>query len=236
MDNFDPEKYRVLVVDDSPQILRAVQNSLNIEGFIVATASSGEMALTWISKNGLPHLALIDITMPGMDGLELCESLHTFSDLPIIMLTAVDEQDTIVHALDKYAEDYITKPFHKGELVARVRRVLRRIGDFAYTLEPVVKVDTNLAVNFPGCEIILEGKSVSLTTSETKLLYILMRAGDHPVTTQFLLQRLWPLERADENRLRVYIHRLRSKLKLNDNKHKYVKSKRGVGYIFQPYH
>ncbi|MCA9973279.1 MAG: response regulator transcription factor [Anaerolineales bacterium] len=228
-----PRSYRILVVDDSPIILHVVQTALEEAGFEIVTAASGERALEHIERFGLPHLAIVDINMPpGMDGFEFCEAVHTYSDLPIIMLTAVDEEQTIVQAIEQYAEDYITKPFNVSELVARVRRVLRRLGDFAYTLESVTRVDDRLQVDFPGKKIILDSEPITLTPTEAKLLYILMRNAGRTVTSEFILQRLWPLEVAQEDRLRVYVHRLRRKLESKKNSARYVVSKRGVGYSF----
>lgn len=231
--NDAPSLYRILVVDDSPIILRVVETALEDAGFEIVTATSGENALAHIERNGLPHLAIVDINMPpGMDGFEFCEAVHAYSDLPVIMLTAVDEEQTIVQAIEQYAEDYITKPFHVTELVARVRRVLRRLGDFAYALATLTRVDDRLQVDFPGKKVILDNKPIALTPTESKLLYILMRNAGRTVTSEFILQRLWPLEVAQEDRLRVYVHRLRRKLETGKNGARYVVSKRGVGYSF----
>ncbi|MCA9933147.1 MAG: response regulator transcription factor [Ardenticatenaceae bacterium] len=233
MKNQSTEFFRIFVVDDSPLILRMVKKSLEDAGFTVVTAQSGEEALELMTRFGLPHLALVDINMPpGMDGFEFCEAVHAFSDLPVIMLTAIDEEETIVQAIDQYAEDYITKPFHVGELVARVRRVLRRVGNFAYTLDPLTKVDKHLQVDFPGKQAVVNGETISLTPTEAKLLYILMRNAGRTVTSDFILQRLWPLEVAQEERLRVYVHRLRRKIETETNGPKYIVSERGVGYTF----
>lgn len=227
---------RILAVDDDPFNLRIVKHALEQADFMVMTADSGEEALTLIKRKGLPHLAVVDIHMPpGMSGFEFCRSIHQFSDLPVIMLTAVGEESTVVEGLEKHAEDYIIKPFVPGELVARVNRVLRRIGDFAYTLDPTTKVDERLSVDFPGRQAIVNGKSISLTPTETKLLYILMRNAGRTVTTDFILRRLWPLEPAFEDRLHVHMHRLRRKIedKKDKTRPRYIVSERGLGYTFQ---
>lgn len=233
MTDFLPESYRVLTVDDSRIVLNLVENVLNQAGFRVQAATSGEEALDYIRRSGLPHLAIVDINMPlGMDGFAFCEAVHEFSDLPVIMLTVVEEEETIIQAIEEHAEDYITKPFNSGELVARVRRVLLRIGDFAYPLNALTKVDERLTVDFPGCQIIVDGKPISLTPTETKLLYILMRSAGRTLTTDYLLRRLWPLDGADERGLRVYIHRLRSKIESSPMDPGYILSQRGKGYVF----
>ena len=214
-------------------MVRLVSSALQKSGFQVSTAASGEEGLELIRRNGLPHLALVDIHMPyGMNGFEFCETVLNYSDLPIIMLTAVDEDDTIIQTIDQYAEDYITKPFNPGELVARVRRVLRRIGDFAYTLSADTVVDERLTVSFPSQRAIVNGNDVALTPTETKLLYILMRNAGQTVTTDFILRRLWPMETVYEDRLRVYVHRLRRKIEARPEEPRYILSQRGVGYSF----
>ena len=223
---------RILVVDDDPAILHLVRDKLDIAGFEVFTASSGQQAMDVIARRGLPHLAIVDIYMPGMDGFEFCQTVQQFTDLPVIMLTAVDEEETIIRGIEYFAEDYVTKPFSPRELVARVQRVLRRFGDFAYTLDPVTQVDDRLAVDFAHQRAIVDGQSVSLTPTETKLLYILMRNAGRTVTTNFLLRRLWPLEEVFEDTLRVHVHRLRQKIEVISNQPRYLITERGIGYRF----
>lgn len=233
MDGFDVQEYHILVVDDDHLILQMVGDALEDAGFQVSKHLSGEVALKYVRRNGLPHLAVADINMPfGMDGFEFCEAIHQFSDLPIIMLTAVDADETIINALDHHVEDYIKKPFSPGELVARVRRVLRRINDFSYTLEPITKVDDYLSVDLGNQRIYTAGAEVSLTPSENKLLHILMRNAGHTVTSEFIVRRLWPYDKIPDERLRVYIHRVRHKIEQDPRKPKYIISQRGVGYTF----
>ncbi len=235
MVEFSPQSYNILAVDDSQVVLHMVRNTLSRAGFQVKTAESGEEALALIENEGLPHLALVDINMPfGMDGFEFCEKVLEFCDLPIIMLTAVEESDTIIQAIEQYAEDYITKPVSAGELVARVRRILRGLGQYAYDLQKVTHVDDRLSVEFAGCLVNVDGNAIQLTPTETKLLYILMRSSGRLIATDFILRRLWPLENAYEDRLRVYIHRLRSKIEEEPNQPRYLVSKRRRGYIFLP--
>ena len=223
---------RILVVDDDPAILRLVRDKLDRAGFEVWTATSGQRALDVIDRRGLPHLAIVDIMMPGMDGFEFCRAVQEFTDLPVIMLTAVDEEETVIQGIEHFAEDYITKPFSPRELVARVQRVLRRIGDFAYTLDSVTRVDDCLAVDFAHQRAIVDGQPVALTPTETKLLYILMRNPGRTVTTDFLLRRLRPLEEVFEDTLRVHIHRLRQKIEPAPSQPRYIVTERGLGYRF----
>jgi DNA-binding response OmpR family regulator len=226
------EQQHILIVDDDAAILNLVKQKLEMAGFATTTALSGAEALNKIRRNGVPHLAIVDISMPGMDGFEFCERIQRFTDLPIILLSAIDEEDIIVQGIERFAEDYMTKPFSPRELLARVQRVLRRIGDFGYALKPVIHVDDHLEVDFANQHVSIRGNPLSLTPTETKLLYILMRNAGHVVTADFLLHRLWPLEEVYEEALRVHIHRLRRKIETEPGKPRYIVTQRGRGYQF----
>ncbi len=226
------EGQRILCVDDDPDILRVVRFTLENEGFEVGTASSGPEALDWVRQHGLPHLAVVDLMMPGMTGLELCNNLNRSSDVPVIFLSAVDDEPTIIQAIDTVAEDYVVKPFRPLELAARVRRVLRRLGDFAFTLEPVTRVDDHLAIDFAHQEAYVDSQRVALTPTETKILHILMRSARRTVRSDFLLRRIWPLEEVYEDTLRVHVHRLRHKIEPEPGRPRYLITQRGAGYSF----
>jgi DNA-binding response OmpR family regulator len=148
------------------------------------------------------------------------------------MLTSVDEEETVVQAIERFAEDYIRKPFKPRELVARIERVFRRIGDFAYALQPVLPVDARLAVDFAHQRAIIDGREVTLTSTETKLLHVLLRNAGRVVATDFLLRRLWPSDEVFEDTLRVHVHRLRSKIEPEPSRPRYVVTERGAGYRF----
>jgi DNA-binding response OmpR family regulator len=223
---------RILAVDDDSDLLRLIARELTAAGFTVWPAASAERALELVEERGLPHLALIDILLPGINGLELCHRLQEWSDLPVVLLTSIDEEETVVDSIQRFAEDYIVKPFKPREMVARVERVLRRIGDFAYCLEPVVPIDGRLAVDFAHQRALVEGRAVALTSTETKLLYVLMRNAGRVVETPFLLRRLWPVDEVFEDTLRVHIHRLRSKIESTPSRPHYIVTERGAGYRF----
>ncbi len=223
---------RILVVDDDPDILRTVQMTLEIEGFEIGTAGGAPEAKEWISQNGLPHLAIVDIMMPGTNGIELAREVQKFADLPVIMLTAVDEESTVVETIEELAEDYITKPFNPKELAARVKRLIRRIGDFDYALAPLTQIDDYLGIDFMNQKATAGEKSVSLTPTETKLLHILIRASRRTVTTDYLLRRIWPMEEVFEDTLRVHVHRLRQKIEPKPSSPRYLMTQRGTGYSF----
>ncbi|MCA9933866.1 MAG: response regulator transcription factor [Anaerolineales bacterium] len=229
--SLEPE--RILAVDDNTFTLRILQHTLEQAGYQVVTAVSGHEALNIINRHGMPHLAIVDWHMPEMSGIEFSHAVREFSDLPIIMLTAVANEDDITRTIEQFAEDYIVKPFSPNELVARVRRVLRRMGNFNYTQDSNTRVDDRLMINFPKREVLVGGEKVSLTPTESKLLYILVRNEGRIVTTEFILNRLWPLENALEDRLHVHIHRLRRKIEVDPNKPIYIIAERGIGYRFR---
>lgn len=226
------EPQRILAIDDNTYTLRLVQHALEQAGYQVSTAVTGREALQNINRYGIPHLAIVDLHMPVMGGLEFCHAVREFSDMPIVMLTAVSTEDTIVETIEKFAEDYITKPFSPVELVARVKRVLRRMDDYNYTLDSTTRIDNRLMVNFPKREALVNGDAVSLTPTESKLLYILVRNQGRIVTTDFILNRIWPMEDAQEDRLHVHIHRLRKKIEPDPNEPFYIVAERGTGYKF----
>jgi len=187
-----------------------------------------------VARRGLPHLAVVDILLPGLDGLSFARKLQEWSDVPVVMLTSVDEEDTVVQAIETLAEDYIRKPFNPREVVARIERVFRRIGDFGYALQPVIRIDERLSIDLAQQKALVNGRPVALTSTETKLLYVLMRSAGRVVATDFLLRRLWPSDEVFEDTLRVHVHRLRGKIEPDPSHPRYVLTERGTGYRFPP--
>ncbi len=229
-----PDKLTILAVDDDADLRRLVGYTLELEGFSVATAASAQEALDWIAGHGLPHLAVVDIVMPGASGLDFCREVQRFSDLPVILLTAVHDDEVVVRSIEELAEDYVKKPFNPRELSARVKRVLRRIGDFAFAAAPVTRIDPGLAIDFAHQTALVEDRTVPLTPIESKLLHILTRSARRTVRTDYLLRRVWPLEEVFEDTLRVHIHRLRQKIEPVPAEPKYLLTQRGAGYSFLP--
>jgi DNA-binding response OmpR family regulator len=223
---------RILVVDDEVEMLRLIERKLLQMGFMVQTAESAPRALELIERLGLPHLAIVDINMPGMSGLDFCETVQQYADLPVILVTAVNEGATRVAAIEKYAEDYVIKPFNLDELAARVQRLLRRIRDFSYAVGPEIKIDGQLNVNFVCKQLTIDEVTVDLTPTETKLLYILWRNADQTVTNDFLINRVWPDQDIYDDTLRVHVHRLRQKMAGGVPKKPYIVTERNRGYRF----
>ena len=225
--------FKVLLVEDDPGSQLFTRSVLERAGYQVWCARDGKAALETLERRGLPHLALIDIMMPGMDGLEVARKIQEFVDLPIIMLTSVERTETKVDALTRFAEDYVVKPFEPTELLARIDRLLRRIGDFSYTLEPRVRIDDRLSVELARRRAIVEGREIELTPTETKLLFVLMRNAGRTLLSDYLLKRVWPMEEVYEDTLRTHVYRLRRKIEDNPKDPRYVLTERGLGYSFK---
>jgi DNA-binding response OmpR family regulator len=223
---------RILTVDDDIVIRNLIRLKFELAGYEVWSAANGMEGLQMIRERGLPHLAIVDLEMPGMSGFEFCRAVLNFSDLPIIILTATETEDVVVEGIEQYAEDYVTKPFSPRELLARTQRVLRRIGDFKYTLAAETRVDKRLAIDFANQRAQVDSKSIELTPTESKLLYLLMRNAGHTITTDFILRRLWPQQEVFEDALRVHIRHLRQKIEIDPGTPTYVITDRGVGYRF----
>ncbi len=226
------EIQQILAVDDNENMRTLLQVVLEQAGYEVLIASSGEEALTIMRRRGMPHLALLDINMPEMTGFELAASIRETSDLPVIFLTAVDQERKVVEGLERYADDYIVKPFHVNELIARVQRVLRRVDNFDYRSDPLVRIDERLQIDFSAQEAVVNGERVSLTPTEGKLLDILVTNRGRTIPTERLLERIWPAEKASEDRLYVAVYRLRQKLKGEDGEWDYIVTRSGLGYVF----
>ena len=230
---------KVLIVEDDKPIATLLTYNLEAEGYAVAHVVSGADAMPVIEKFE-PDLVILDWALPDVPGIEICRQVRARLDiknLPIIMLTAVGDEDTVLEGLERHAEDYIVKPFSSGELIARVSRILGRMGRMNFASTPLTYVDEQLQINFPDREALVNEVPGALTPTETRLLYILMRQAGETVTTDYILRRLWPGEPAFEDRLHVHLHRLRRKLEGEESEmpREYIMSERGKGYLFDPH-
>jgi two-component system response regulator MprA len=218
---------RVLLVDDDQKIVSLLKRGLAYEGFEVYTAADGETGLT-AAKKYQPHLVLLDITMPGVDGLEVCRRLHLLDDLAIIMLTARDDVTDKVNALGLGADDYVPKPFSFDELVARMRAVLRR---HPGSQELLTYDDVEL--NQGTREVHRSGSLIELTTREYDLLLLLMRHPRQVLTRDQLLQQVWGYATdLETNVLEVHMGHLRQKLEAHGGS-RLIQTIRGVGYVLK---
>jgi len=225
-------EYTILVVDDEPRIVNFVAMNLEVEGFAVRRASSGEETLRKIAEY-LPDLVLLDVMMPGMDGFETLKRIREHSTVPVIMLTAKAEELDKVGGLSLGADDYVTKPFDNRELVARVKAVLRRAALPAPPPKTLVRVDDELQIDFSRREVIVHGERVKLRPTEYRLLYHLVANAGRLMTHESLLARVWGPEYRDEDHyVRLYITYLRQKIESDPKNPKYILSERGLGYRF----
>ncbi len=218
----------VLVIDDDPTIVHSLQLNLEADGFDVLTATTGAEANGWLQRK-LPDLIIVDLLLPDIHGFELCKKIKSYLDVPIIMLTAVGTEDSMVSGIDLYAEDYIVKPFSYRELLARINRVLKRTQNVV-PREEILVVDENLHVNFARHSVQLGSKEVRLTPTESRLLAILARNTNRVVSRDTLMDQVWPDGEGDLNRLWVSIERLRAKIEANPKKPQRIVTERGVGY------
>jgi two-component system, OmpR family, KDP operon response regulator KdpE len=218
---------RVLVVDDDSQILRAVRMTLQARGYTVATASSGEAALTML-KDDIWDLVLLDLGLPGLGGQEVIQRLRSWSEVPIMVLSVRDAQDDKVRALEAGADDYITKPFAAGELVARMRAVQRR--SVPDTTPAVLSFD-GLEMDLPRHLVRLSGQSLHLTPTEYRLLEAMATRPGKLLTHTWLLNHVWgPGYEGEAHYLRVFVRQLRKKLKDDSTDPRWIATEPGIGY------
>jgi len=219
----------ILVCDDDPQILRALRVVLRDAGYDVVLAETGEEALDRAAVRP-PQAAIVDLMLPGIDGVEVCRRLREWSDMPVIVLSAVDEEAEKVRALRMGADDYVTKPFSPDELIARLEAALRRAG--ASADEPVLEAD-DLALDMAAHRVTLAGAEIHLTPIEFSLLRILMVNRGRLLTHRALLTDVWGPEYADATSvLRTHIANLRGKIEGRDAERRFIRTDSGIGYRF----
>jgi len=223
---------RVLVVDDEPQIRRSLRTTLAANGYEVHEAGSGEDALAAAAAE-VPDLLVLDLGLPDMDGTEVIRRLRGWSDVPVIVLSVRDRQDDKIAALDAGADDYVTKPFGLGELLARIRAAQRR-SNRASDLAPVLSFG-GLTVDLERRLVSVDGRVVHLTPTEYRLLEALVRHPGKLLTQRWLLQTVWGGGYGDEaNYLRVYVRQLRQKLGDRADAPRFILTEPGVGYRWLP--
>lgn len=219
---------KIIVIDDDPSIIRSLRVNLEADGFDVFTAANGKEALNQLEKR-LPDLALVDLMLPDMHGFELSKKIKAYLDIPIIMLTAIDTEDSIISGLELYAEDYIVKPFSYRELLARINRVLKRTQNVK-PQEQVIVLSKTLSIDFASHSLITNGEEKRLTPIESRLLTILVRNANHVVTNERLMDEAWPDGEGDSSRLWVNMSRLRDKLETLSGNQNYLVTERNTGY------
>jgi DNA-binding response OmpR family regulator len=222
--------FRILITDDDPDLLFTLRAQLEADGYEVQAAASGEAAIAAAEK-AMPHLAVLDLLMPGMDGFETARRLKRLADVPIIMLTALDDEEHVVRGLERYAEDYVTKPFSYRELAARIKRVLERAWPGGEPDARLLSLDGGVQIDFARRQVLRGGEPVErLTPTEARLLQLLARNAGRILPNSLLLDRAWPDGGGSAQALWEYVRRLRHKLGDDPDAPRYLESERGVGY------
>ena len=221
---------RVLVVDDEPQILRALTTNLRARGYTVDAAGTGEEALR-LAAELHPDVVVVDLGLPGIDGIEVVRGLRGWTSVPVIVLSVRDAEGDKVMALDAGADDYVTKPFGMNELLARLRAALRR----STTAEEAPVVETpHFRIDLAGRKATVNGGEVHLTPTEWQLVEVLVRNDGKLVSTRQLLQEVWgPRYEVETNYLRVYMAKVRGKLEPDSSRARYFITEPGMGYRFE---
>ena len=221
----------ILVIDDEPQILRAMRTILTEKHFKVTTGRRGEEGLTLAAANE-PDIVILDLGLPDMDGVEVCTRLREWTQCPIIVLSVRDSERDKVAALDKGADDYLTKPFSIEELLARVRVALRHSARVKGTQSKVIKAG-QLTIDLAWHIVKLGEEEVKLTGTEHKLLAYLAANHGRVLTHQNILTNVWGPADADHTEyLRVYMRQLRKKLEADPERPQYILTEPGIGYRF----
>ncbi len=219
--------FRVLVVDDEPEIRRFLRASLKTHRHEVIEADTGASAIATVREQH-PDLIILDLGLPDIDGVEVTRRVRSWSLIPIIILSVRSHEQDKIEALNAGADDYLTKPFGVGELLARIRVVMRRVGNTG-TL-PVYQVG-DLIVNLDRRQVIVSGKEIVLTPTEFDILSILIQNAGKVVTQRQMIQKVWGAAYENESRLlRVNISNLRRKIEPSPNEPRYILTELGIGY------
>ena len=226
------KKTRILVVDDDVRMLRVMRRVVELEGYDVQKSADGQSALNFLDEN-TPDLILLDIMMPGMDGLTVCKRIREFSPVPIIMVTAMDDDEEKVLGLDAGADDYIAKPFSSKELAARVRATLRRAKRWEERKRETFSRD-GLEIVYTSHKATLNSQELDLTATEYRLLsYLAINAG-RVLTPDQILEKVWGDDYVGEHEmLRVNITRLRQKLGEDSKNPMFILTKHDMGYTIE---
>lgn len=227
------QRQRILIVDDEPQITRVLRAGLTTRGYDVRVAADGQSALDTFN-DWHPDLVVTDLSMPNIDGLELCRQLRLISQVPVIVLSVKGEERTKVESLDAGADDYITKPFGMEELLARVRATLRRAP--SASMEGVTLLEAgDFRLDLEARSVIVRGNEIHLTPKEFELLVHLLRHPGKVLTHRKLLTAIWGGNYAEQTEyLRVFIGQLRKKIEQDPGAPRYILTEPWIGYRFDP--
>ncbi len=223
---------KVLVVDDEKLIVKGIRFGLMQDDMEVDCAYDGEEALAMARENDY-DIILLDIMLPKMDGLEVCQMIREFSDVPIIMLTAKGEDMDKILGLEYGADDYVTKPFNILEVKARIKAILRRSNGRESKPADSVVVDGDIRIDCDSRRLFIQGKEIRLTAKEFDLMELLVKSPNKVFSRELLLNLVWGYEYPGDFRtVDVHIRRLREKVEPNPSEPKYIHTKWGVGYFY----
>lgn len=224
-------KKKIMIIDDDENLLNLVKTGLQEEDFEVLTAKDGLQALK-DAYNTHPDLIVLDIRIPGMNGLEVCQRLHELTNTPIIILSALSASTDVVKGLSVGADDYITKPFRMEELIARIRTCLRR--SEANSPIPLTIISNSLMIEPARHKVTVRGSLVELTPTEFHLLSYLARHRGQVISHQTLLTEVWGPQYSDQvEYLHLYIRYLRQKIERDPSKPEIIKTERSIGYYLE---
>ncbi|MGE5617862.1 MAG: response regulator transcription factor [Sphingomonadaceae bacterium] len=221
----------VLVADRDDESRRRLRDCLEEEDIRVREAVDGGRLLTCLQRE-MPHLVVLDIQIPPVEGMELCRRIKRIGDVPIVVLTALEDEETKLTALELYAEDYIVKPAPNREVVARVRRVLRRTWLWGVPTGPILRVDDGLSIDFCRREARTREGVSRLTPMEARLLQLLIRNAGQVLPTELILERLWGDRNGSAGCLWEYVRRVRHKIGDDASNPRYLLNEPGLGYRF----
>ena len=223
---------KILLVDDEPLILKGLKYSLEQDGYVTDSAVDGEEALAKFFEEHF-DLVLLDVMLPGLDGIEVCQRIRENSNVPIIMLTAKGEDMDKILGLEFGADDYMTKPFNILEVRARIRTVLRRAGAVTPMEEKKIIRVRDMEVNLLKRTVKLAGEEIKLTAKEFDLLHLFITNRGRPFSRQEMLEHVWKYDyTGDARTVDVHIRRLREKIERDNNKPEFILTKWKVGYYF----
>ncbi|MBV7327661.1 response regulator transcription factor [Chloroflexi bacterium TSY] len=224
---------RLLLIDDEPVITEPLARRLTSRGYEVAVASDGKQGLE-MALTSSPHLVILDVMMPEMDGWDVCRHLREQSTVPILMLTALDDEFDRITGLDLGADDYLAKPFSTNELIARINALLRRVELDQQSVAPTKTISVgNIILNLDHCRVEKAGQTLTLRYKEFELLSLLMANAGTPVTRAKIFDEVWGTDWLGNTRtLDVHIRWLREKLEENPSRPRHICTVRNVGYVF----
>ncbi len=222
---------KILLVEDSPDFKLAAETSLKDAGYVVRSTERGDEALR-IFYSFQPDLALIDIDVPGMDGIKVCDRIRAMSNIPVIMLTGTSDIEMKLTAFSRGADDYIVKGVKMREVIARIEAVLRRAGDASHEQQPELYSDAALNIDLAKQSVAVRGVPVELTRTEYEILVVLVLHEGQPFMAEQLLHRVWGSDYNTDDLVNWHVGKLRKKIEVDPDEPELLVTRRGFGYVY----